>query len=325
MIWPKGKKAAFAIIDDTDDAVMPDIARVYDILINNGVKSTKTVWVYPVRDKHLFKGATLTSDAEYAMFVKNLVSLGFEIGLHNVGSGDFSREEILEGLEIFRNTLGFYPNIHVNHSYNKDNIYGGDKRFSFPLNLIVRYLFSGYTGFEGEIPSSKHFWGDAHKRLIKFSRSYEIDNFNLLGTCKFPYADSQYSDFCNQFYPTVFCPNQDMFVRKVTRQNVEKLISENGCSIVYTHLGYYAERGGVDQGFIDSINMLSEYKSDIWFATVGEILNHLERVQGVSAITYLQKLNLQLKTLKTRFKYRYVSKFDDYHYKKSIGAKHRKS
>ena len=84
MIWPDGKKAAFAIIDDTDDAVMPDITRVYDTLINNGVKSTKTVWVYPVRDKHLFKGATLTSDPEYAMFVKNLVSLGFEIGLHNV-------------------------------------------------------------------------------------------------------------------------------------------------------------------------------------------------------------------------------------------------
>jgi hypothetical protein len=323
MIWPNGRKAAFAIIDDTDDAEMPGISDVYDLLIEYQIPTTKTVWVYPVKDTHLFRGNSLTGDPAYLEFIKKLIKNGYEIGLHNVGSGDFTRVEILHGLEEFNNLLGFYPNLHVNHSYNPDNIYGGDKRFSFPFDYLVRLIHSSYTGFSGELKTSKHFWGDAHKRHIRFSRSYELDDLNLLRHCHFPYKDQMYSDYCNLFYPSVFCSNQDLFNARISDRNLQNLISQNGCSIIYTHFGYFTERGGIEQDFRNSLELLKKYSSDIWFAPVSEILCYLERTNGVRHISRNHKFLLEAKSLITRVKYRYFSKLDDYHYKTSLGAKHR--
>jgi len=325
VIWPYGKKAAFAIIDDTDDAEMPGIADVYDLLIEYEIPTTKTVWVYPVRDAQLFRGNSLTGDPAYLEFIRTLLRKGYEIGLHNVGSGAFSRCEILGGLEEFNSLLGFYPNLHVNHSYNPDNIYGGDKRFSFPFDLLVRLMHRDYTGFSGEVASSQHFWGDAHKRHIKYSRSYELDDLNLLRHCHFPYTDQKYSDYCNLFYPSVFCPNQDLFNDRITDFNLQRLISQNGCCIIYTHFGYFTERGEVDKHFRNTLDLLGKYSSDIWFAPVGEVLSYLERTNGVRDISRGHKLLLEGKSLITRVKYRYFKKLDDYHYKSSLGARHRQS
>ena len=126
------KKFNFTIIDDTDDATLENIRPVYDFLTEKGIFITKTVWVYPPRDKYS-KGDSLQR-TEYTEYIKELHSRGFEIALHNVGSGDYTRNEILKGIEEFKEKLGFYPKIHINHSYNKDSIYGGSKRFNWPFN-----------------------------------------------------------------------------------------------------------------------------------------------------------------------------------------------
>ena len=321
--WPDGKKAAFSIIDDTDDAVFPDIQRTYAQLVAAGLRTTKTVWIYPVRDTQYFRGHGLQEHAGYRAFIKELQGRGFEIGLHSVGSGDFTRAEIVQGLEYFRNTLAGYPRLHVNHSYNKDSIYGGDKRFSFPLNLAVRLLHRGYQGFEGEIPSSPHYWGDLHKKHIEYSRSYEVDRFNLLELLPFPYTDAKYSGCCNRFYPSVFCSNPDLFARAVTEANIRKLVSDGGCSIVYTHLGYFTERGGVDPRFTAALQMLKQHAHELWFAPVGEILDHIASQLGTPEISAARKLRIEALCLWTRLKYRYLLKLDDCHYKKSLGSAHR--
>jgi hypothetical protein len=323
MRWPDGKRAAFAIVDDTDDATLPDIANVYSHLLDAGLRITKTVWVYPVRDTQFFRGDSLMGNDSYLAFIRQLAARGFEIGLHNVGSGDFSRREIEAGLEYFRSALGAYPRLHVNHSYNKDNIYGGEKRFSFPFDLLVRLMHRQYRGFEGEIRSSLHFWGDLHKKHIRYSRSYEIDDFNLLRAVSFPYTDARYDEFCNAFYPSVFCSNQDLFARQVTEDNVKRLIDEQGCSIIYTHLGYFCERGGVDKRFVAAVLMLKRHERDLWIAPVGEVLDYMSRVGGQREIGRLAKLRVEAKSLWTRLKYRHVVKLDDYHYKKAIGSVHR--
>ena len=103
--WPDNKKFAFTIVDDTDNSTVDNIKQVYDYLYECDLKTTKTVWVYPSRNH--FTGDSL-QDEDYLKFVKELINNGFEIGLHNVGSGKFNREEIIEGLEIFNNELGFY-------------------------------------------------------------------------------------------------------------------------------------------------------------------------------------------------------------------------
>lgn len=321
--WPHGRKAAFTLIDDTDDAVCPDIARTYAHVVAAGMRTTKTVWVEPVRDTAYFRGHCLRQDAAYRRFIGELQALGFEIGLHGVGSGDFVRAEIESALEFFRETLGHYPRLHVNHSYNKDSIHGGDKRFGFPFNLAVRLLHRDYRGFEGEVPGSPHYWGDLHKRHIAYSRAYEVDRLNLLELLPFPYRDARYADCCNAFYPAAFCPNPDLFARMVTPQRVERLIRDGGCAILYTHLGYFTERGGVDARFVQAMKMLQAHAAELWFAPVGAVLDHLAAQIGPVEISRAQRLRIEALCLWTRLKYRYLLGLDDYHYKKSLGGVHR--
>lgn len=317
---PKNKKFIFTIIDDTDDSYMPEISEVYDVLYRNGLKTTKTVWVFPVKDNNRSKGESLKIE-NYKNFVLDLKSKGFEIGLHNVGSGDFTRDEIINGLQQYEKILGEKPKIHVNHSYNPDNIYCGPKRFSFPFNKIIKYLYSSYTNFYGEIKESKYFWGDLHKKIIKYSRNYEIDDINTFKLNKYmPYKDHTYDEFCNYWYSSTFAPNQWMFNHLVTKKSIDKLEKDGGICILYTHLGYYYKNGEVDKGFKDMISYIGNKKSGLFIPVTNVLDLLLKQKKENNSDKYLpilKKFFLQLHSLKTRIKYRYIKKIDDYHFKKS--------
>ena len=314
------KKFIFTIIDDTDDSFCPQINEIYDVLQKNGLRTTKTLWVYPVRDSERSKGECL-QDEEYRKFVLNLKKKGFELGLHNVGSGDYKREEIIKGLAEYEEILGEKPNIHVNHSYNPDNIYCGPKRFSFPFNIIVKYLYSSYNNFSGEIKKSRHYWADIHKKFIKYSRNYEIDDINTLKHNPYmPYRDKKYDKYCNYWYSSTFAPNQWMFNHIVTKKSIDKLEREGGVCILYTHLGYYYKNGQVDQGFKEMISYIGKKKTGL-FLPVSEVLDILNEQKKKNKIKeYLpsfKKFLLEFNSLKTRIKYRYIKRIDDHHFKKS--------
>ncbi len=49
--WPDKKNFAFTIVDDTDNGTVENTKPVYDFLYEQGIITTKTVWVYPSRDK----------------------------------------------------------------------------------------------------------------------------------------------------------------------------------------------------------------------------------------------------------------------------------
>lgn len=317
---PEGKTFAFTIIDDTDDAFLENISPIYDLLYKNGIISTKTVWVYPPRDQEESKGDCLQR-GEYLEFIKSLSNKGYEIGLHNVGSGGYIREEIISGFKEFKEKLGFYPKLHVNHSYNKDNIYSGSKRFSFPLNYIVKKMYSKYDDFTGDIPDSKYFWGDLHKKHIKYARNLEIDDINTIKKLPLmPYKDKQYDEYSNYWFGSTFAPNQQMFNHVVTKESIDRLEKENGLCILYTHFGYYMQRGIIDPGFIKMIEYIGNKKGG-WFAPVGTILDFLlerkKRLNIPNQIPLLMKKKLEFQSLITRLKYRFFLKIDDHHFKQS--------
>lgn len=317
---PNGKKFIFTIIDDTDDAFSETIKPVYDILFENGLKTTKTVWVYPVRDTERSKGDSLEVP-DYRAFVLDIQNKGFEIALHNVGSGSYKRNEIIKGIETYKTILGDYPKLHVNHSYNPDNIYCGNKRFSFPFNLIVKKLYSQYDAFFGEVKGSEYFWGDLHKKHIKYSRNYEIDNINTLKVNPYiPYRDKKYDEFCNYWYSSTFASNQWMFNKIVNKKSIDKLEKEEGVCILYTHLGYFYKDGKVDEGFKKAIEYLGSKESGL-FLPVGEVMEILKKQKEQDNkddyIPYWFKKKMDFLSLKTRIKYRFFIKKDDYHFKKS--------
>ena len=317
---PKNKKFIFTIIDDTDDAFLDKIKPVYDLLYTNNLRTTKTVWVNKVRDGDRSKGDSL-EDSNYKKFILDIQNKGFEIALHNVGSGDYKRNEIISGLNKYKEILGDFPKLHVNHSYNPDNIYCGSKRFSFPFNLIVKTMYSNYNNFFGEIRGSDYFWGDYHKKHIKYSRNYEIDNINTLQVNPYmPYKDKKYDEFCNFWYSSTFASNQWMFNKMVNKRTINKLEKEGGVCILYTHLGYFYKNGEIDKEFKKTIEYLGQKESAL-FLTVGETMKLLQKNKLEKKINdyipFWSKKRLEFLSLKTRIKYRYFVKKDDYHFKKS--------
>jgi len=80
--FPDGKEFAFTIVDDTDNATVENVKPVYDHLYNCGLRTTKTVWVYPPQEGNSFTGECLL-DENYFQFMKELQERGFEIALHN--------------------------------------------------------------------------------------------------------------------------------------------------------------------------------------------------------------------------------------------------
>lgn len=313
-------KFYFTIVDDTDDSFLENTKPIYDFLYENGFKITKTVWVYPPRDEPS-TGASL-QDPAYLDFIKDIKAKGFEIGLHNVGSGEYKRDEILKGVEEFKEKLGEYPNIHINHSYNPDSIYGGFKRFNWPFSWVVKTLYPQYAGvFQGEIKGSEYFWGDRHKELIKFSRNHATRNLNTAKFDKYmPYIDPEKTEYSNYWFSATFAPNQWVFNHVVNKKSIEQLKRENGICIIFTHLGYFMRDGKIDEGFKERIKMLREIGGGT-FIPVSDVLENIaneRKEKGLNPFPVMPrwyKLKLEIKHLLTRIYYRKINKLDDYTFK----------
>ncbi len=284
MNYPKGKKFAFTIIDDTDGDVVTNTKLVYDFLLSLGFKTTKTVWCLPSRDD--FKGLSL-GNYHYRQYIKKIQRRGVEIALHSVGSGRFTRQDILDGLEIYKQFVGKYPKIQINHSQNPDNLYWGLKRFS----LLRPFWF--LEKFRGDNSEAIYFWGDYVKKNIKYVRNFTFDNLNTLKKDKLmPYKDSS-KDFVNYWFSSSDGSNIDKFNKLVCQDNIDKLIKEGGAAIIYTHFANgFCKKGNLDSNFQKNMTYLARQNG--WYVPASEILDFLQEKNG-KKITLTQKISLELK------------------------------
>jgi hypothetical protein len=295
--FPNGAKFAFTIFDDTDNATIENIKPVYDLLINCNIKITKSIWVYPPRGN--FKGDCLL-DHDYREFIEQLLNKGFEIGSHNVGDGVFYRDEILNGYTIFKNTTGYFPSIHTNHVSNPDNLYWWDKRFEWPVSFIYRLIAkNGNKKNAGESINSQHFWGDFSKKHIKYIRNLTFNGVNTLSSDpRMPYQIERNSKFSNFWFSSSDGHSLEEFNHLTRPENIDKLESENGVCIIYTHLAsnFVDAHGNVDPTFKKNIEYIS--KKNGWFVPVSQILDHLALVNSTTQDPgYLYKLKINIRWL----------------------------
>lgn len=271
--WPNGCDFAFTVIDDTDGATVSNVKPVYEYLISRGIKTTKTCWVYPSRD-NIFTGQTL-QDEEYVDFLRYINSSGVELAFHNAGSGAFKREETIAALEEFKEKLGYYPTLHINHSNNVENLYWGKERFSGP----VRWLYSimqGKVKSKGTDPSSEYFWGDISKKHFKYIRNR---TFNALNTLKedprLVYPESGKLAYSNYWFSSSDGMRLEPFLRLLAKEHVDQLAQERGCAIVYTHFAYdfVDERGILNEDFKQAVDYLASKNG--WFVPAGQLLDYI--------------------------------------------------
>jgi hypothetical protein len=135
-----------------------------------------------------------------------------------------------------------------------------------------------------------------------------------------PFRERSLDEYSNFWFGSTFAPNQWMFNNIVTKENIDKLEEEGGICILYTHLGYYMQNGVIDAGFIKMVEYIGAKKNG-WFVPVCNVLDFLNQrkiEENIAEyIPYNIKKKVELHSLITRIKYRYVIKTDDYHFKKS--------
>jgi hypothetical protein len=305
--FPGGAAFAFSVFDDTDNGTVANAAPVYRLFAELGIRTTKSVWVYPPRGR--FKGECLL-DPHYRAWILDLKAQGFEIALHNVGDGAFTREEILEGLELFRAILGDYPRSHANHTANPDNIYWWQERFERPFNhlyALASRLHRGRRPHHGHDPASAHFWGDACKQHIRYIRNLTFNGIDTISyDPRMPYRVRRKA-YANCWFSSSDGQTISEFTDLLAPSNVDALEARGGACIVYTHLAGFADQDGrVDPTFEQRVRYLASKKG--WFVPVSTLLDHLagqHRGTDDPGYAYRLRLNLRWGADRIRKKLRY--------------------
>ena len=277
---PGDKTFAFTVFDDTDSATVENIKPVYDLFDELGMRTTKSLWIYPPRDD--FGGQCVEDDA-YLDFLRNLQNKGFELASHGVGSGSFSRQEILDGFERFRELFGDYPRVHANHARNPDNLYWRPQdRLAFPFSVLLRVaqcLKRSLPDDGGHLKGSPHFWGDWAKENLKYIRGLTFNDVNTLACDpRMPYLHADRKTYSNYWFSSSDGHTVEEYNALTCPENIDRLEREGGVCIVYTHFASgFVKQGRLNQQFATQMKDLARQDTG-WFVPVGQLLDHLRRV-----------------------------------------------
>jgi hypothetical protein len=296
--WPDGKRLAFTVIDDTDNATLENVGPVYAFLADCGFRTTKSVWAVagdPQRGKY---AAPTCDDPAYLQWALDLQAKGFEIGLHNCTWHGLPRDEIRSALNLFAARLGHDPVTAANHTGVEDSIYWGDARLTGwhagLYNLLTR--FRNRKIYRGHVEGDPHFWGDFCRERIKYYRSFTFRDVDTLNACPFmPYHDPL-RPYVNYWFAASNGQDVDSFNRCLSEANQDRLEQEGGACIMYTHFasGFYRD-GQLDARFRQLMMRLS--RKNGWFVPVATLLDHMLADGGHREISDAERRSLEMKWL----------------------------
>jgi hypothetical protein len=296
--YPGGKRFAFTILDDTDDATVENVRPIYDLLYELGFRTTKTAWPLDCPEgSALFFAAETLQDPGYLEFVRELVERGFELASHGATMESSTRERTEAGLCFLEEAFSVPIRVHCNHGQNLENLYWGSARYRTPLlraPLALRERLSGKPRYGGHVPGSPYFWGDLCRERFRFVRNFafaEIDTLPLPPHGPYRLPDTPW---VNYWFNTSDAPDAEHFRRLVTRENIDRLHRQGGVCILSTHLGKGFVRGGrVDPQVEDALRYLATLPG--WFAPVSDVLEHLLARRGDREITRRELYSLELR------------------------------
>ena len=293
--WPDGKDFAFTIFDDPDLDTVENVAAIYSFLGGLGLRTTKAVW--PIRGNDTPKvGGTTCEDEQYLKWILSLQKECFEIALHNVTYHTSTREQTSNGIERFRQLFGDYPCSMANHTGCLESIYWGRARLSGGKQLLYDVLHRRFNGnriiFQGHIEASSLFWGDLCRKKIKYVRNFVFSDINTLKACPaMPYHDPA-RPYVNYWFAGSEGPSVDSFNATIREENQDRLASEGGACIMYTHLASgFVEKGKINQRFQGLMERMS--KMNGWFVPVHALLDYILQARGNYCISDSERSALE--------------------------------
>lgn len=296
--WPDGKRFAFSVFDDADMQTLANGQPVYDLLTDLGLRTTKSVWMFPGTGGQRWWGETC-EDAPYRRWALALQGRGFEIGLHNVASCTSTREETLRGFAQFAEIFGHPPRTLANHTGCRESIYWGSSRLTGARRWLYRRLTRGRArdAFEGDREGSALFWGDVCRDRVTYVRNFVFGDVNTLRACPWmPYHDPG-RPYVRYWFASSEGPDVDAFVRMLSPANQDRLCAEGGACIMYTHFGqgFVRDDGRLDPRFVSLMTRLRGL--DGWFVPVATLLDHLRATRGHHDITDRERARLERRWL----------------------------
>jgi hypothetical protein len=273
--WPVGKRFAFSIVDDTDRSTVENTKPVYDLLREHGILTTKTVWpLSPTECGAIFGGDSL-EHRDYRDWVVALKASGFEIGFHGAADQSSTRQRTIQALQYFRHVFGEYPSIHTTHSGQQEALYWGAGRFDAPVRWIYHLARQehGAGVYSGAVENSPYFWADW---APKYVRNFVFHDINTLKMDPLmPYHDPR-RPLVQNWFSSSQGSNLNSFCRLISEENQDRLESEGGACIVYTHLGsgFYPLR----EDFKRLIYRLAAKPG--WFVPASTLLDYLAARRG---------------------------------------------
>jgi len=302
--FPDGKRFAFTILDDTDYATVENIKPIYDLLTELGLRTTKTVWVFPAEEEpNPFRSSQTLADPAYLAWVRDLQRRGFEIAFHGASMLSSERPRTIAALERFRELLGAYPTIHVNHSLNRENLYWGLDRLDSPLLRTLMRLRATHPHdyFQGHRPGSPYYWGDICQQRITYVRSFTFREINLLRVMRCPL----YHDPRRPAVPYWFVASDGAdwarFNRLLRPESQERSERQGGVCIVYTHFG---ERGFVEGGRVNPETralLTALARRPGWFVPVTVLLDHLRACQRSFTLSCGERFRMEARWMMSSF------------------------
>lgn len=280
--WPGGRRAAFAIFDDTDNTTIENGPPVYALLSELGMRITKSVWPAGPTERQRVGGATC-ADPDYLEWVLSLQRDGHEIGYHNATDHPSTRAATIAALDRFEDLFGGPPRVGADHSGNVEALYWGPKRLtglrSAAYGHAQTVMRPNRPTFSGEDPTSEYFWGDVCRDRVTYWRNFCFNEEDLLRVSpKMPYHDGR-RPYVNYWFTSTDGSNRPRFLRHLTEDRLDRLEDGGGVCIMYTHFGLgFAPGGTLDPEFEQAMRRLS--RRSVWVAPVSEVLDHLRSQIG---------------------------------------------
>ncbi len=294
--WPGGKDFAFTIFDDPDLQTVDNARTVYSFLSDLGFRTTTAVWPIQGNGTPQMGGATC-EDKQYLQWMLDLQEKGFEIALHNVTYHTSTRDETRHGLEVFSRLFGHDPHSMANHTGCDEGMYWGNARLSGLQKVIYDALhLSRHNVHQGHVETSPLFWGDLCRQRIKYVRNFSYGDINTFKVCPFmPYHDPD-RPYVNYWFAVSEGARISAFNSMLSEDNQDRLVSEGGACIMYTHLACgFVENGTINERFKVLMERMSRMNG--WFVPARTLLDHILSTRGHHSISSHERSHLERKWL----------------------------
>ena len=301
--WPDNKRFAFTVFDDTDSQTRANGEPVYRLLEDLGFRTTKSVWPVAATGTGSDSGSTC-ADPDYRAWVQRLAARGFEIGFHNATSHTSPRAVTLAALDQFASYFAAYPRSMANHYFSHEAIYFGEARVT-GINRAAYNLLTGYRKrgrYRGHIEGDPLFWGDVCREKIQYVRNFAYRDIDTLAACPWmPYHDPE-RPYVNRWFASSEGKTSAEFLERLTEANQDRLESNGGCCIMYTHFALgFLDHGVLNPRFVELMRRLS--KRPGWFVPVSTMLDHIEAQRGPVVLPTSARSQLERRWLWNKVRY----------------------